>query len=106
EIKNLALTPAAGATNVGFFGVLDAAGSGTPAAPPAGSQGQVTDLFFRDANVNAGGATNVGIAAGQNFGLVQQVGSSGAITATGLNVGGLVGSNAGLVTTSASAATL
>ena len=104
NIQNLNLAQGGAATNVGFFGVLDAAGSGTPANPPAGAYAQVSNLFLANASVNGGAATGVGVLAGENFGQVFNSGSSGAVTGAGAQVGGLVGANVGLVDTGYSAA--
>jgi filamentous hemagglutinin family protein len=96
-LSNLTVTQGGAATNVGFFGILDATGSGTPAAPPAGAVGTVSNLFLANVNVNGGGATGVGALAGENYGQINNSGSSGAVAGTASSVGGLVGTNAGLI---------
>ena len=101
-LSDLSISQGGTAANVGFFGILDAAGSGTPANPPAGSLGKVTNLYMPNANVAGGSATGVGAVAGQSFGFVFNNFVSGTVTGSGANIGGVVGANFGLVSATSS----
>ena len=90
-LQNLSVTEAAGANNIGFFGILDS-GANNPAAPAA-SLGEVSNLFLANANVGGGAATGVGALVGENFGHVYNSGSSGTVAGSGSEMGGLVGAN-------------
>ena len=80
-----------GSTNdVGLFGAV-------------GSDGVVTRLYLRDADITGG--TNTGILAGKNSGTITLILSKGTVTG-GYGTGGLVGYNTGKVEASYSGATV
>jgi filamentous hemagglutinin family protein len=83
--------------------------------PIIGSQGVVRDLVLQDGRIAAGGNTqSIGLLAGQNFGQIINVsvtsGENGSLvdggSFAGISAGGLVGFNGGVISNSASAATV